>query len=158
MFFAFATRDMYRQAGAKREGDDDLLPRNRGGSVAVVRPRLSSQLWSKRRWKAKKLEEWKTIGFLNAGNETTTNLSGNVLNIVAERLELWRQPRDDRSFVDKVGSSREGLVVNLGRAQGLICFFRSKFFSLPQDACLLRRRSPNAKVNCQLKYVIMAVR
>jgi cytochrome P450 len=28
---------------------------------------------------------------LNAGNETTTNLIGNILNLLAARPELWQQ-------------------------------------------------------------------
>ncbi|MBV8775192.1 MAG: cytochrome P450, partial [Deltaproteobacteria bacterium] len=53
-----------------------------------------------------KLEEWEVLGFcmllLIAGNETTTNLIGNVLNIVATRPHLWRQLRSDRSLVEMV--------------------------------------------------------
>jgi cytochrome P450 len=51
-----------------------------------------------------KLEEWELLGFcillLIAGNETTTNLIGNVLNILAGRPDLWRQLREDRSLLD----------------------------------------------------------
>jgi cytochrome P450 len=40
-----------------------------------------------------KLEEWEMLGFcillLIAGNETTTNLLGNILNLLANRPELW---------------------------------------------------------------------
>ena len=52
------------------------------------------------------LEEWEIMGFcvllLVAGNETTTNLIGNMLNILAERPDLWRQLRQDRSLVEPV--------------------------------------------------------
>jgi len=51
-----------------------------------------------------KLEEWEILGFcillLIAGNETTTNLLGNMLNVMAERPELWEQLRRDRSHVE----------------------------------------------------------
>jgi cytochrome P450 len=52
------------------------------------------------------LEDSEIIGFcmlvLIAGNETTTNLIGNMLGILADRPELWRQLREDRSMVDTV--------------------------------------------------------
>lgn len=52
------------------------------------------------------LEEWEILGFcmllLIAGNETTTNLIGNLLHTLAERPELWRQLREDRSLVELV--------------------------------------------------------
>ena len=53
-----------------------------------------------------KLEEWEILGFcillLIAGNETTTNLIGNILNILVERPALWQQLRSDRSLVETV--------------------------------------------------------
>jgi cytochrome P450 len=53
-----------------------------------------------------KLEESEILGFcillLIAGNETTTNLIGNTLNVLAERLALWEQLRGDRSLVEQV--------------------------------------------------------
>jgi len=52
------------------------------------------------------LQEWEILGFcillLIAGNETTTNLLGNLLNLLADRPELWQQLRDDRSMVEPV--------------------------------------------------------
>ena len=39
------------------------------------------------------------IILLVAGNETTTNLISNQLNILAQRPELWRRLREDRSLV-----------------------------------------------------------
>jgi hypothetical protein len=49
------------------------------------------------------LQEWEILGFcvllLVAGNETTTNLMGNMLNGLARRPELWQQLRNDRSLV-----------------------------------------------------------
>ena len=52
------------------------------------------------------LQDWEILGFcillLIAGNETTTNLLGNLFNALAERPELWRQMRDDRSLVETV--------------------------------------------------------
>jgi cytochrome P450 family 109 len=53
-----------------------------------------------------KLEEYEILGFcillLIAGNETTTNLIGNTLNVLAERPALWEQLRGDRSLVEQV--------------------------------------------------------
>ena len=52
------------------------------------------------------LEDWEILGFcillLIAGNETTTNLLGNMLNILVDRPELWQQLRTDRSLVEPV--------------------------------------------------------
>jgi len=52
------------------------------------------------------LQDWEILGFcillLIAGNETTTNLLGNLLNALAERPELWEQLRQDRSLVETV--------------------------------------------------------
>jgi hypothetical protein len=52
------------------------------------------------------LQDWEILGFcillLIAGNETTTNLLGNLFNALTERPKLWRQLRDDRSLVDTV--------------------------------------------------------
>ncbi|HJU09984.1 MAG TPA: cytochrome P450 [Candidatus Binataceae bacterium] len=53
-----------------------------------------------------KVEEWEILGFcmllLIAGNETTTNLIGNLLNLVAIRPELWQLLRRDRDLVETV--------------------------------------------------------
>ena len=53
-----------------------------------------------------KLEEWEILGFsmllLIAGNETTTNLIGNALGILATRPEVWQQLRADRALVETV--------------------------------------------------------
>lgn len=52
------------------------------------------------------LADAEIIGFcmlvLIAGNETTTNLIGNLLGILVDRPELWQQLRADRSLVDTV--------------------------------------------------------
>jgi cytochrome P450 len=51
-----------------------------------------------------KLEEWEILGFcmllLIAGNETTTNLIGNILNVLATRPHLWQQLRSNRALVE----------------------------------------------------------
>ncbi len=53
-----------------------------------------------------KLEEWEILGFcillLIAGNETTTNLLGNILNLLATMPDLWQRLRSDRSLVETV--------------------------------------------------------
>ena len=43
-----------------------------------------------------------TMLMLIAGNETTTNLRGNMLNLWASRPELWQQLREDRSLSEPV--------------------------------------------------------
>jgi cytochrome P450 len=52
------------------------------------------------------LEDWEILGFclllLIAGNETTTNLMGNMLNVLVDRPDLWQQLREDRSVVETV--------------------------------------------------------
>lgn len=52
------------------------------------------------------LQDWEILGFcillLIAGNETTTNLMGNMLNLLVDRPELWRRLREDRSLVEPV--------------------------------------------------------
>jgi cytochrome P450 len=52
------------------------------------------------------LQDWEILGFsillLVAGNETTTNLMGNILNVLVDRPELWQQLRADRSLVETV--------------------------------------------------------
>jgi cytochrome P450 len=68
------------------------------------------------------LEDWEIVSFcmqlLIAGNETTTNLLGNMLNILVDRPALWRQLREDRSLVDTVIDETlrfESPVQRLGR-------------------------------------------
>jgi cytochrome P450 len=39
---------------------------------------------------------------LIAGNETTTNLIGNMMALLADRPELWRRVREDRSLVEPI--------------------------------------------------------
>lgn len=52
------------------------------------------------------LAEQDLLGFcvllLIAGNETTTNLLGNLLNVLVDRPSLWQQLREDRSLVETV--------------------------------------------------------
>lgn len=52
------------------------------------------------------LQDWEILGFcmllLVAGNETTTNLIGNMLNILVDQPDLWCQLREDRSLVETV--------------------------------------------------------
>jgi cytochrome P450 len=52
------------------------------------------------------LEEWEILGFcillLIAGNETTTNLMSNMLNLLVDRPDLWQRLREDRGLVETV--------------------------------------------------------
>jgi cytochrome P450 len=43
-----------------------------------------------------------TMTLLIAGNETTTNLIGNMMGLLADRPELWKQAREDRSLVEPI--------------------------------------------------------
>jgi cytochrome P450 len=93
-------------AARRSQGADDLI-------TALVEAEVEGE----------KLEEWEILGFcmllLIAGNETTTNLMGNVFNLLARRPELWQQLRADRSLVDTVIEETlryEGPVQRLGRA------------------------------------------
>lgn len=53
-----------------------------------------------------RMTDLQLLGFavllLIAGNETTTNLIGNVLNVLADRPDLWQRLRADRSLVGGV--------------------------------------------------------
>jgi len=74
-------------AARRAQGAEDLL-------TALVEADMEGE----------KLEEWEILGFsillLIAGNETTTNLIGNMINVLVERPTLWQQLRDDRSLVE----------------------------------------------------------
>ena len=52
------------------------------------------------------LHDWEILGFctllLLAGNETTVNLSGNMLNILVDRPDLWQQIGQHRELIDSV--------------------------------------------------------
>jgi cytochrome P450 len=79
-----------RMAAARRaQGAEDLI-------TALVEAEVAGE----------KLEEEEILGFsilmLVAGNETTANLLGNMLNLLAKRPVLWRQLREGRTLVDKV--------------------------------------------------------
>ncbi len=54
----------------------------------------------------KRLQDWEILGFcillLIAGNETTTHLIGNLLNVLVDRPQLWQRLRADRSLVEPV--------------------------------------------------------
>jgi len=93
-------------AARRAEAADDLI-------TALVEAEVEGE----------KLEEWEILGFcmllLIAGNETTTNLMGNLFNLLAARPELWQQLRADRSLVDPVIEETlryEGPVQRLGRS------------------------------------------
>lgn len=79
-----------RMAAARRaHGAEDLI-------TALVEAEVEGE----------SLDDAEILGFcmllLIAGNETTTNLIGNMLGVLADRPELWRRLREDRSLVDVV--------------------------------------------------------
>lgn len=51
-----------------------------------------------------RLSDWEAVGFnvllLIAGNETTTNLLGNMLNVLVDRPDLWQRLRDEPDLID----------------------------------------------------------
>lgn len=79
-----------RMALARRTaGADDLI-------TALVEAKVEGEA----------LQDWEILAFcvllLIGGNETTTNLIGNMLNILADHPDLWRQVREDRRLVEPV--------------------------------------------------------
>lgn len=50
------------------------------------------------------LSDWEAVGFnvllLIAGNETTTNLLGNMLNVLVDRPDLWQRLRDEPDLIE----------------------------------------------------------
>jgi len=81
--------EYFRQAAASRRGKSgsDLIS-------AVVDAEVEGE----------RLEDWEILGFcillLVGGNETTTNLMSNMLNIFVDRPELWRRMREDRALAE----------------------------------------------------------
>ena len=73
----------------RAQGADDLI-------TALVEAEIDGE----------SLQDWEILGFcillLIAGNETTTNLLGNMLNVLVDRPDLWQQLRNDRNLVDTV--------------------------------------------------------
>jgi cytochrome P450 len=79
-----------RMAAARRaHGAEDLI-------TALVEAKVDGE----------SLADWEILGFcmllLIAGNETTTHLLGNLLNILVDRPVLWQQLREDRRLVEPV--------------------------------------------------------
>lgn len=79
-----------KMAAARRaQGAEDLI-------TALVEAEIDGE----------SLQDWEILGFcillLIAGNETTTNLISNMLNLLIDRPELWRRLREDRSLVEPV--------------------------------------------------------
>jgi len=79
-----------RMAAARRaHGAEDLI-------TALVEAKVEGE----------SLEDWEILGFcmllLIAGNETTTHLLGNLLNLLVDRPALWQQLREDRRLVEPV--------------------------------------------------------
>lgn len=76
-------------AARRAEGAEDLI-------TALVEAEVEGE----------SLQDWEILAFsillLIAGNETTTNLIGNMLSILADRPDLWQRLRADRSLVEPV--------------------------------------------------------
>jgi hypothetical protein len=79
-----------RMAAARRaHGAEDLI-------TALVESEIEGE----------SLQDWEILGFclllLIAGNETTTNLVGNMFNVLVDKPDLWQKLREDRSLVEPV--------------------------------------------------------
>ena len=79
-----------QMAAARREhGAEDLI-------TALVEAEIDGEA----------LEDWEVLGFcmllLIAGNETTTNLMGNLIAFLSQRPDLWAQLREDRSLIPQL--------------------------------------------------------
>lgn len=79
-----------QMAAARREhGAEDLI-------TALVEAEIEGEA----------LEDWEVLGFcmllLIAGNETTTNLMGNMIAFLSQRPELWSRLREDRSLIPQL--------------------------------------------------------
>jgi len=76
-------------ATRRSQGADDLI-------TALVEAEIEGE----------SLQDWEILGFcillLIAGNETTTNLLGNLLNLLVDRPALWQQLRSERNLVETV--------------------------------------------------------
>jgi cytochrome P450 len=76
-------------AAPRPSGAEDLL-------AAIVETEVGGE----------KLPEQDALGLLYlilvAGNETTVNLIGNMLGILAERPDLWQRAREDRALLDPI--------------------------------------------------------
>lgn len=81
--------DFFMQAASHRQQTplDDLI----GGLVAAEVD-------------GEHLRDWQVMSFcvllLIAGNETTTNLIGNMLNVLVDRPDLWARLREDRGLIE----------------------------------------------------------
>ena len=76
-------------AARRQEGAADLI-------TALVEAEIEGEA----------LEDWEVLGFcmllLIAGNETTTNLMGNLIAFLSQRPQLWAQLREDRSLIPQL--------------------------------------------------------
>ena len=103
-FFAFSSMSAEERARSNKE-----MMAYFGQMAAARRTQAADDLISalvQADVEGEKLSEAEILGFcmllLIAGNETTTNLIGNMLGILADRPQLWEQLREDRSLVDSV--------------------------------------------------------
>lgn len=106
---AFLSFESFENGGPERQQDLMQMLANVGKMIAARRERGAGDLITalvEAEIEGERLQEWAILGFavrlLVAGNETTTNLIGNMLNILAHRPDLWQQLRDDRSLVEPV--------------------------------------------------------
>lgn len=103
-FFAFSSMSAAERASSNKE-----MMAYFGRMAAARRTQAADDLISalvEADVEGEKLSEAEILGFcmllLIAGNETTTNLIGNMLGILADRPDLWEQLRENRSLVDTV--------------------------------------------------------
>lgn len=103
-FLAFSSVAPEERAGSNRE-----MAAYFGKMAAARRAHGAEDLITalvEAEFEGERLDDSEILGFcmllLIAGNETTTNLIGNMLGILADRPDLWSQLRGDRSLVNAV--------------------------------------------------------
>ncbi len=103
-FFAFSSMSAEERARSNRDMmayfGQMVAARRSQGAEDLITALVEAEI------EGESLTEAEILGFcmllLIAGNETTTNLIGNMLGVLADRPELWEQLRQDRSLVDTV--------------------------------------------------------
>ena len=85
--------DLRLRAGGHARDDARALPEREVGELAAQQQGVDGD----------PLEDWEITSFcvllLLAGNETTRNLITCLLNVAADRPDLWEALRDDRSLI-----------------------------------------------------------
>ena len=83
-----------------------LVAERRAAASGDLITALASAEFEGEELEGERLAEWEVVGFLIlllvAGNETTRNLLGNMLWLLAERPALWAEARESRALVEPI--------------------------------------------------------